>query len=312
MTALTATAAPAPRGTRGPRGLTWTVLRLHRTALWLWPAALAAAALVLVGMYVIGDEARRGIGACATPAADGLPSCAEVEAIGADEWYVDGIGLVTGALAYLVLPVTAWAGGALIGRELENGTARLAWTQSVTPARWLTAKLAVPAVLLTAGTAVTVALLLWARGDGNPDLVGDWYLADVFLATGPTAVAYPLAGLATGALAGLLTGRALPAAGLSLAVWAVLHNVLDRFRADLWPSDTDTRVLTEEHAHDLPRSAFQTDWEGLRTDGVEKLRVTYHPAAHRWPLQLMETGILLALTAAATAACYLVLRRRAS
>ncbi|MGW0184544.1 hypothetical protein ACWDV7_02125 [Streptomyces sp. NPDC003362] len=306
MTALAATAAPAARGTRHPRGLTWAVLRLHRTALWLSLAALAAAALVSVWMYVIGDDARRGISACATPATGRLPSCAEVAAIGADETYAAGIGLLTGTLAYLVFPVTAWAGGALIGRELENGTARLAWTQSVTPARWLAAKLAVPAALLTAGTAAVLALLEWARGDGDPNLTGDWYLPDVFVSGGPTAVAYPLAGLALGALAGLLTGRALPAAGLSLAVWTVLHNVLEHYRGDLWPALTRTAGGA---TFELPRSAFAV---GTVHDQDRMTSATYHPRSHLLPLQLVETGILLALTAAAAAACHLLLRRRAS
>ncbi|MER6348946.1 hypothetical protein ACWC10_26635 [Streptomyces sp. NPDC001595] len=310
MTAMTAAAAPAAPGPRGPRGLVRAVLRLHRTALWCWLAALAAATAVLVWMVLIADEARRGHGPCATPATGGLPSCAEVEAITADTWYADGMGLISGALAFLALPVAAWAGGALIGRELENGTAHLAWTQSVTPARWLAAKLAVPAALLTAGVLAVLALYRWARGDGDPDLVGDWYLADVFLAGGPTALAHPLAGLALGALTGLLTGRALPAAGLSLAVWAVLYNLLDRFRGNLWPPATATRPLAEEGTLELPRSAFQLDWRDIETGGTEHFRITYHPAAHRLPLQLVESGILLALTAAATGACFLLLRRR--
>jgi hypothetical protein len=303
-------AAPAPRAPWRPRGLTWAVLRLHRTALLLWPAALTAFALVAVWMYAIGDEARRGAGPCAEPPTGTLPSCGDVEAIATDDTYAIGIGLLTGALAYVVFPVTAWAAGALLGRELEHGTARLAWAQSVTPVRWLTAKLALPAALLTAGTAAAHALLLWARGDDNANLVGDWYMSDVYLAGGPTALAYPLAGLALGALAGLLTGRALAGAGLALAVWLVLYNALDRFRAELWPPATITRTLTDEFVYELPRSAFQVDWDQFTEHGVTKVTTTYHPRSHFWPLQLVETGLLLALTAAATGACYLLLRRR--
>ncbi|MEV5339035.1 hypothetical protein AB0K93_11185 [Streptomyces sp. NPDC052676] len=303
-------AVPAPRAPWRPRGLTWAVLRLHRAALLLWAATLAAFALVSVWMYVIGDEARRGIGACADPPTGTLPSCGDVAAIAADDTYAIGIGLLTGALAYVVFPVTAWAAGALTGRELEHGTARLAWAQSVTPVRWLTARLALPAALLTAGTAAAHALLLWARGDDEAGLVGDWYMPDVYLAGGPTALAYPLAGLALGALAGLLTGRATAGAGLALAVWLVLYNALDHFRADLWPPVTVTRTLSDEFADELPRSAFQTGWHQFTEHGVTKVTTTYHPHSHLWPLQLVETGLLLALTAAATGACYLLLRRR--
>jgi hypothetical protein len=35
-----------------------------------------------------------------------------------------------------------------------------------------------------------------------------------------------------------------------------------------------------------------------------------HPASHFWPLQLVETGIVLAVAALATAAAFALLRRR--
>ncbi|MFC5219335.1 hypothetical protein [Streptomyces coerulescens] len=297
------TAATAP----GTHGLTWTVLRVHRTALIFWGLAVTAATVALIWMYVIGDEARSGMSPCAEPAAvDGLPSCASVQAITADDTYRTVLQLVAASLSYAIFPVAAWAGGALIGRELESGTARLAWTQSVSPARWLAAQLAVPAVLITAGCGTVVLLSLWARGDDDPNLVGDWYYPDVFLSTGPTAVAHPLAGLALGALTGLLLRRTLPAAGAGLAVALVLYNVLERLREDLWPKATRTATGELE----LPRSAFVADWDASITDGVRHVRATYHPPSHFWPLQYVETGLLLALAAAATLAAFAVLRRR--
>lgn len=299
MTTVTATAVSTTRVPHGPRGLLRTVLRLHRTALILWGLALAAATAVLIWMYSLGDEARRGTSACAIPATDTLPSCAAVDAITADDTYSTFIALITTCLSYVIFPVAAWAGGALIGRELESGTAQLAWTQSVTPVRWLAAKLALPAVLLTVGTGGLLLLNLWARQDDNPNLVGDWYQPDVFVGTGPAAVAYPLAGLALGALAGLLWRRALSAAGVGFAATLVLYNVLERYREDFWP--TVTRV--EEGAFELPRSAWQMDWDG-------PTRATFHPGSHFWPLQYVETGILLAVAAAATLTAFVVLRRR--
>ncbi|MFD5843377.1 hypothetical protein [Streptomyces chartreusis] len=309
MTAtLPTTAAPATRRpSRGPRGLTWAVLRLHRTALVFWGLALTAATAALIWMYVIGDEARSGLSSCAEPtAADGLPSCASVEAITADDTYRAVLSLIAASLSYAIFLVAAWAGGALIGRELESGTARLAWTQSVSPARWLAAKLAVPAVLITAGTGAVALVNLWARGDDDPNLVGDWYYPDVFVATGPTAVAYPLAGLALGALAALLLHRALPAAGMGFAAALVLYNVLERLREDLWPKATRTATGSLE----MPRSVFVADWDATATDGVRHIRVTYHPQSHFWPLQYVETGLLLALAAAAALAAFALLRRR--
>jgi hypothetical protein len=299
-TALTATAAPATRTPHGPRGLLWTVLRLHRAALTVGGLALAATTAYLVWLHSIGDDARRGASACAVPdAIDGLPTCGVIDAITADDSYRDGISLVATVLSYVLFPVAAWAGGALIGRELENGTAQLAWGQAVSPVRWLAVKLAVPAVPLAAGTGALVAVNLWARGGGDPNLVGDWYSPDVFLSTGPAAVAHALAGLALGALAGLVCRRALPAVGVGFAATLVLYTLLERFREDLWPTVTRSGSAPFE----LPRSAWQTHWDS-------DTRAAFHPRSHFWPLQYVETGIVLAVAAAATAAAFWLLRRR--
>lgn len=301
-TALTAVTAPAARTRRGPSGLVWAVLRVHRTALVFWGLCLTAATACLIWMYAIADDARRANVPCAEPAHDGYPSCASLEAITVDNTYADVMDLLTAALSYVIFPVAAWAGGALIARELENGTARLAWTQSVTPARWLAAKLAVPAVLLTAATGTVALLGVWARQDDDPNLVGDWYYPDVFISTGPTAVAYPLAGLALGALTGLLLRRALPAAGVGFAAALVLYNVLERTREDFWPMVT----RAEAGGFELPRSAWQMGWDSA----TRASRASYHPQSHFWPLQYVETGILLAVAAVATLVAFRLLRRR--
>lgn len=306
-TALSAAAAPAARTPRGPSGLVWAVLRVHRTALVFWGLCLTAATACLIWMYALADDARLGNVPCAEPAHDGYPSCASLEAITVDNTYADVIDLLTAALSYVIFPVAAWAAGALIARELESGTAQLAWTQSVTPARWLAAKLAVPAVLLTAATGTVALLGVWARRDNGPDLVGDWYYPDVFISTGPTAVAYPLAGLALGALTGLLLRRTLPAAGAGFAAALVLYNVLERTRENLWPMVT----RAEAGGFELPRSAWQQGLNDVTWNNVTRVsRATYHPQSHFWPLQYVETGIVLAVAAVATLAAFRLLRRR--
>ncbi|MGW7496973.1 hypothetical protein ACWGKA_22105 [Streptomyces luteogriseus] len=304
MTALATAPAAAPGTRRG--GLLRAVGRTHRAALVLSLMALAAAAVALIWLHSLGDEARAGASACATPPTGRLPSCAVVDAINADETYRDGMSALATALSLLMFPVAAWAGGALIGRELENGTAPLAWTQSVSPARWLAVKLAAPAALLTAGTVGLLLLNDWARGDGDPNLVGDWYDPDAFVSTGPVAVAYALAGLALGALAGLVWRRALPAAGVALAASLLLYNALERYREKLWPAVTRTEAGDLE----LPRSAFQVTWSDVPRDGVLLTRATFHPESHFWPLQYVETGLLLAVAGTATAAAFLLLARR--
>jgi hypothetical protein len=314
MTTPTATAAPAP-GTKAlvldrppgrPRGLTWAVLRLHRAALILWLVTVAATAVLLVWMYALGDEARSILSNClTTPAPGRTRSCPESGPVWDHTFYREGITLVTDALSLLMFPVAAWAGGALIGRELENGTARLAWTQSVTPVRWLTAKLGVPAAVLAAGTALAVLLNDWARQDSDSALVGHWYGSGVFIGSGPTSVAYALAGLAIGALAGLLTGRALAGAGTAVTACLIVYYTVDLNRTELWPAVTQTVHGTEDIK--IPYESYLFD-SYVRPGATGHL--TYHPPTHYWPLQLMETGLLLAVTAAATCAGFALLRRR--
>ena len=127
--------------------------------------------------------------------------------------------------------VAVFAAGSLIARELESGTARLAWTQSVTPARWLAAKLAVPALLITAGTGLLVVLyrMLWSA-HSNLLLAGIRPRA-LYFSIGPATVAAPLLGLALGAFAGLALRRTLPA----LAVAGLAQYAVNTFRANSWP-----------------------------------------------------------------------------
>lgn len=326
MTVLAAAPTAARRRSRlAPRGLTWSVLRLHRTALYVGGAALVAFAAAMVWMYVIGDDARVSTGPCSTPGYCPNLTASTFE----DQTYRRIVSLTAEALSYLMFPVGAWAGGALIGRELESGTARLAWTQSVTPLRWLAAKLAVPALLLTAGTTTAVLLNVWARQDGGPDLALDWYFSDTFITTGPAAVTYALAGLALGALAGLVTRRALPAAGLGFAATLAFYNLMDRYRWDLWPTSSVT--VSDPDAYHLPQSAlhmssgyvltsgersegyFCRDMPGpgcLKEGDVTGHYTVFHPQSHHWPLQLMDAGIALAVAALATAGAFWLLRRR--
>ncbi|MEU9139131.1 hypothetical protein AB0D33_24770 [Streptomyces sp. NPDC048404] len=314
-----------------PSGLIWTVLRLHRAALYVWGAALLTVVAALIWMHAIGPDARAATGDC--DAADPFPmDCGIIQETEAHKIYAYGLALVSACVTYLMYAVAVWAGAALTGRELENGTARLAWTQSVTPARWLAAKLAVPAVLLTAGTTLAVLLGDWARRAGNRELFGGWFNTNVFISSGPVAVAYALAGLALGALAGLALRRALPAAAAALAAAYVLHEVLDRFRMSLWPAETATgpaalrlpngTLVLEHGAVTGDGERLSTSMACVGTDGAAALErcvkgsgladfwTTYQPASHFWPLQLVESGLLLAVTGLAAAAAFALLRRR--
>ncbi|WNZ10462.1 ABC transporter permease [Streptomyces sp. 11x1] len=317
------TAPPADTAARG--GLTWTVLRLHRSALLVWSAYV----LFMVGwmlwlQYVTGAEIRAERAAC-RKLADG---CID---LGSAFDYSSAMGWIGTLIAYFSYGVAAWAGASLTGIELERGTAQLSWTQSVTPVRWLTAKFAVPAVALTVGTTVLVLVYRWTWST-NRDLSGDeWYYTDPFLNRGPAVLAYALCALAVGALAGIVLRRALPALAVALGFVIVFHAWLDVRYHELWPAAT----LTGTAASRLPMSADQLelgavtgsgarvedlDCFGVDADidysscmsgkGFTDLYAEVHPTSHFWPLHLMTTGIILAVAVLATLAAFWLLRRR--
>jgi hypothetical protein len=308
----------------GP-GLSRTVLRLHRPALIVWGAFVAA----LIGSLVWLNTVTSSAGERERAYCDHHQTCNILNWLD----YGQRTAWVAALVCYGFLGVAAWAGGALIGRELESGTARLAWTQGVSPARWLTAKLTVPALPLTLGS--TALVLAYRRGwSAHPGLRdGDWTSAATFVARGPAAVAYVLCALAVGTLTAFLLRRALPALGVSVTAMGVLVFVMERVRPHLWPSVT--RVTATEGL--WPRHAWQLE-QGTIRDGhrvaysgsspcegnpaqvercVDRLGIdgyysVFHPRSHYWPLHLVETGIVLAVAALAAVLAFRLLPRRAT
>ncbi|MFF6811055.1 hypothetical protein ACFZAG_14370 [Streptomyces sp. NPDC012403] len=274
-----------------------TVLRVHRTALIVWGAFVAG----LIGWLVwLNEVTVDSVRAAEAECSRGPWTCVDlIEGLS----YSEPTGYIGFLTCYGFLAVAAFTGGSLIGRELESGTARLAWTQGITPTRWLTAKLAVPALALVVGGTVLVLAFRWGWA-ANRDLMGDhWAFADVFVARGPATVAYALCALAVGTLTALLLPRALPALAVSAAAMWLLNLVLERCRAYLWPAVTRTSPKRFE----LPDGVWQ---QGAGRTGTGGHYATYHPASHFWPLHLVETGIVLAVAVLATAAAFAVLRRR--
>ncbi|MEU9979125.1 ABC transporter permease [Streptomyces sp. NPDC051014] len=297
MTTLTTATAPAPAAR--PHLTRW-LLRLHRPALYVWSGlVLALAALLLVLHGPLTDaaaDAWRQYDAC-TPAH--LCRYDQNAILRYKDWY----NYATLAAAAVPLLAAGWAGGAL-GKELESGTARLAWTQSSTPVRWLAVRLAIPAAAVAAGTGLLVWLhhLAWAAGHGRIDTTKEWYDVWTFHTNGPTLVALALCGLTAGALTGLLSRRTLPGLGLGLlltgAIWAAVQLLMPR----LWP----WRTRSGQALFDLPHSTW-TWRSGTLTGDVPY--GDYHPASHYWPLQLTTGVLLLAVAALLTLGCFLALRR---
>ncbi|MGW2417669.1 ABC transporter permease [Streptomyces sp. NPDC001709] len=311
-------AMTAPTVTR-PRTARW-LLRLHRPALYGWAAlviVLTAVQLALAGP--LADAAAGGwrqFHACTD-----MMTCRYDQA--AILRYKDYYDYATYALDALPFLVAAWAGAALTGREMETGTARLAWTQGTSPARWLTVRLAVPAALTAAGTCALSWLhhRAWSAGLGRIGSAKRWYDLATFHAGGPTTAALTLTGLAAGTLAGLVLRRTLPALVVGTLVTAGVAGLAQQLLPHLWPAVTRIGTLHQGYRGDgiivdqglVTRTGAHVSCGSGACDRAYADAVgyfnTYHPYSHYWPLQLTVSALFLAVTALLALASYLVLRR---
>ncbi|WP_372343703.1 ABC transporter permease [Streptomyces sp. KL116D] len=307
--------------TFSPRsGLTWTVLRLHRGSIWLWALYVAVTAGLLLWAWGPGTSGLGIIGVCSPKVATGC--VAEGDTAGAYHYVLQFTDVL---VSFLPAAAAVYAGGTLIGQELERGTAQLMWTQSVSPVRWLTTKLVLPALLLVAGTGVLV-LLRRAVAAQTPHLTDNQWFTGSPGALSPVVMAMPLLGLACGALAALLKRRALTSAVIGLVLTVALGTLVGLVRSRLWP--TETVFGSVEHGY--PGFVGEVVSEGAVTGSgahvadpmcggdraclvdhnVTGFYTEGHPPSHFWPLQLVETGLVLALTAAVVALTYRTLRKR--
>jgi hypothetical protein len=111
-------------------------------------------------------------------------------------------------------------GAPLIARELEAGTHRLAWTQSVTRSRWLVAKLGVAGMctLLVAGV-LSIMVTWWFSpiDRANMNVFSSFDQRDI------VPVGYAAFAFALGVTSGTLIRRTLPAMGATLVVFVAVR-----------------------------------------------------------------------------------------
>ena len=225
--------------------MTWLTWRQFRAQAITAVAALAVFAILLAvtqshmsGLYDASGLTSCHGGACTGPANTFLNQLASGR----------GVPLLpTGANAYvilyflsvvviLVVPaiVGMFWGAPLIARELETGTYRLTWNQSVTRTRWLTVKLALIGV---AAMVVTEAFSLlqawWAAPIGKAVGLGGSasifsegrYGPFVFPTHGIAPLGYAAFAFALGVATGLLIRRPIPAMAVTLVIFGVVQFV---------------------------------------------------------------------------------------
>jgi len=113
-------------------------------------------------------------------------------------------------------------GAPLVARELETGTYRLGWTQSVTRRRWLAAKLGVVGLISVAVAGLLSLMVTWWSSPidtANANRFGDamFGLRDI------TPIGYAAFGFALGVTAGVLMRRTLPAMASTLVIFVAVR-----------------------------------------------------------------------------------------
>jgi hypothetical protein len=113
-------------------------------------------------------------------------------------------------------------GAPLVARELEAGTFRLAWTQSVSRGRWLGAKLALGAAASMAVAGLFSLMVTWWSSPFDR-ISANLFDASVFSQRGVVPIGYAAFAFMVGVTAGVMIRRTLPAMAATLVAFLAVR-----------------------------------------------------------------------------------------
>jgi hypothetical protein len=316
----------------------WLTWRQHRSEAFVVGGALALLAVLLVvtGRDMATAYQQLGVGDCI--AHPDHPNCGMTV-----EVFTQRVSPLVAAVVWLnAIPALLGilVGAPLVARELEQGTHRLVWLQSITRLRWVAMKLAliVGAALLATGL-LTVALVWWF---GPLHAFGGFYFPLTFDFDGSVPLAYAAFALALGVAAGTVLRSSVPAMAVALAGFVAL-----RLPIELWarphylppitltgdPGQVDALVPKADwvlsngwvnlHGHPVHLSeVYETcapaqahvDFQGAFTACTHahgwQMYITYQPASRFVLFAQIETAIFAVLALALVALTIWWVRRR--
>jgi ABC-type transport system involved in multi-copper enzyme maturation permease subunit len=197
----------------------WFAWRQFRVPAWITLGGLSVLAVVLAitGHSLAEQWASSGAANCHADCSTAIANF--IQQAGSSVSHT--VDSVTQLLVYAVPPIIGLFWGApLVARELEAGTHRLAWTQSVTRGRWTAAKLA----LVGTATAATAGLLSWAVTAWATRIdVGDHNRINpmMFGARGVVPIGYALFAFTLGVALGMLMRHTVRAMAATFAIYVV-------------------------------------------------------------------------------------------
>jgi ABC-type transport system involved in multi-copper enzyme maturation permease subunit len=222
-----------------------------------------------------------------------------------------------GVLLLLPALIGAAVGAPLIARELELGTWRVAWSQTVPRSRWLVIKLAVAAGGLTVLGAAMTLVIAWYRGP--MDQITGHFVHNAYDYEGFVFTAYILFAFGLAVLAGTLLRRSIPALLAALVPWVAVRIFVEFV---LRPHFMAPLTYTQNCAHgcggygnsviDVPPSTGHIGDLVIKVLSQTGTKVvsSYQPASRFWAFQSIEAGIFVALTLAVLGVAVWLINRR--
>lgn len=241
--------------------MTWLAWRQLRAQLLVTGVALAVLAAWLV---VLGIELRDGhhdaVASCGDACGPALRSL--------QSRYQGRVQLLDALLVVTPALLGMFWGAPLVARELETGTHRLVWNQSVSRHRWLAVRLAVVCAAAAAVTGLFSLLLTWAVSPYDA-IAADRFTALLFGTRNVVPVAYTCCAVVLGALAGLVLRRTVPAMALTALLFAAVQiAVPTAVRPHLVAPVHGSQAMTADTIRNLSFLGDRADVEGLRAPGI--------------------------------------------
>jgi hypothetical protein len=183
------------------------------------------------------------------------------------------------ALVYAAPPVIgAFWGAPLIARELEAGTHRLVWNQSIGRTRWLVTKLAVTGLAAMAVTGLLSLAVSWWSDPIDDAINGGQesgpfnvprLLPPVFGARGVVPIGYAAFAFALGVTIGLVARRSVVAIAITLTV-VIAAQILSPIllRPHLMTPVEASVIVTADNLRGLQRSGPEENPEVLRIEAA--------------------------------------------
>lgn len=317
----------------------WLTWRQHRKqALFtLIAVGVLAAIMVPTGLAMHHDFQRSGLAACLDRLgtarlihqSGSMVSCERLS----HQFQQQYGSLAFVAILFVILPVFVgmFFGAPLVAREVEHGTHRLVWTQSVSRLRWALAKFGlVGAATVLLATVYALGMSWWFTPLSGTIGRLDYLIFD---AQGIVPIGYTLFAVALGIFAGTIWRKVLPAMGVALAGFVGVRlavemlarrhymapkNLAFSFQSALQPNPAGGDWLLAEGVRNAAGKLVAPDAQigPCGPPGCARIAPDigpgaynwqlYQPASRFWAFQSIETGIFLALTVLLV---YLAIRR---